>query len=109
MPPLDTDFLTLDWSEIPEEVHLGERGTAYWRVRQFGNVRVRIVRYSAGYFADHWCKRGHVLHVLSGELHTELEDGRSVVLKPGMSYVVKDDGTAHRSSTQAETMLFIVD
>jgi hypothetical protein len=106
---LNTDFVTLDWTAIPEEVHAGESGTAYWRVQQFGDVRVRIVRYTQGYRADHWCRRGHVLHVLEGRLHTALEDGRSVLLERGMTYVVQDNGTAHRSSTDVETTLFIVD
>lgn len=74
-----------------------------------GNIRVRIVEYSLGYFADHWCKRGHVLFVLEGELVTELEDGREFMLTPGTSYHVAEDINPHRSHTEKGAKLFIVD
>lgn len=47
---------------------------------EMGNIRVRIVEYSPGYTADHWCNKGHVLLVLEGELYTELSDGSKVRL-----------------------------
>lgn len=99
----------IDWSAIERTEHAGEQGTAWWRTRQFGNVRVRMVDYSPGYRADHWCKKGHVLLCLAGELSTELEDGRCVVLKPGMSYQLADGLEPHRSFTAAGATLFIVD
>ena len=68
-----------------------------------------MVEYSAGYLADHWCKKGHILLCLEGELHTELEDGRQFVMTPGMSYQVADGAEAHRSSTTTGARLFIVD
>ena len=75
-----------------------------------GNLRVRLVEYSAGYMSDHWCDLGQVLHVLEGELDSELRDGRILKLRPGMSYQVSDHGdAAHRSSTQTGAKLFIVD
>ena len=82
---------------------------AYWRTCNFGALRVRMVEYSPGYLADHWCHKGHVLLCLEGELHTELEDGRLFVLKPGMSYQVADGAEAHRSSTAVGARLFVVD
>lgn len=109
MLPVPPTFHEIDWSDVPEELHPGESGAAYWRTKIAGDLRLRMVRYTAGYVADHWCTRGHVLHVLSGELRTELEDGRHVLLKPGMGYVVGDNGAAHKSSTVEETTLFIVD
>ncbi|HVO90326.1 MAG TPA: DHCW motif cupin fold protein [Casimicrobiaceae bacterium] len=102
-------FGSTDWSTIPATEHKGLRGSATWRTRQFGAVRVRMVEYSPGYFADHWCSKGHILLCLEGELHTELQDGRSFVLKPGMSYQVADNTDAHRSHTDAGAKLFIVD
>jgi hypothetical protein len=68
-----------------------------------------MVTYSPGYLADHWCAKGHILLCLDGELHTELADGRTVVLRPGMSYQVADDAAPHRSSSPAGATLFIVD
>ncbi len=102
-------FATTDWSTIEPSAHKGETGTAYWRTRQFGAIRVRMVEYTPGYRADHWCSKGHVLLCLEGELHTELRDGRRFVLKPGMSYQVADNAEAHRSSTPGGAKLFIVD
>ena len=92
-------FCTTNWAEIAPTEHKGERGVARWHTRQFGDLRVRMVEYSAGYKADHWCKKGHILLVLEGELRTELEDGRVVTLKPGQSYQVADGAEPHRSST----------
>jgi hypothetical protein len=102
-------FDTTDWSQVEPTEHLGESGTAYWRTRNFGDIRVRMVEYSAGYLADHWCSKGHILLCLEGELHTELADGRTFTLVPGMSYQVADNAEAHRSSTSSGAKLFIVD
>ena len=102
-------FGTTDWSEIPVTKHPGERGTALWRTREFGGIRVRMVEYTPGYLADHWCEKGHILLCLDGELRTELKDGRTVTLTPGTSYQVADGAEAHRSSTSVGARLFIVD
>ena len=102
-------FGTTDWSRIEQIKHPGERGFARWRTRQFGNIRVRMVEYSPGYLADHWCVKGHILLCTEGELHTELEDGRTFTLKPGMSYQVADHAEPHRSYTVPGATLFIVD
>ena len=102
-------FGTTDWSGVGATEHKGETGIAYWRTRQFGSIRVRMVEYTPGYLADHWCVKGHILLCLEGELHTELRDGRRFVLKPGMSYQVADKAEAHRSSAPAGAKLFVVD
>ena len=102
-------FATTDWSGVARTEHKGEQGVAYWRTLQFGSIRVRMVEYTPGYLADHWCSKGHILLCLEGELHTELQDGRQFVLKPGMSYQVADNAEAHRSSTQVGAKLFVVD
>ena len=102
-------FGTTDWSSIERTEHKGERGVAHWRTCNFGAIRVRMVEYSPGYLADHWCVKGHVILCLEGELRTELEDGRTFILRPGMSYQVADNEEAHRSSTELGAKLFIVD
>ena len=102
-------FGTTDWSSIERTEHAGERGKAYWRTREFGGIRVRMVEYSPGYVADHWCSKGHILLCIEGELTTELRDGRTFVLRPGQSYQVADGAEAHRSFTNAGARLFIVD
>ena len=102
-------FDTTDWSAIEPTHHAGESGSATWRTREVGGVRIRMVEYSPGYQADHWCRKGHVVLVLEGELETELEDGRRFVLRPGMSDQVADGDNAHRSSTRTGARMFVVD
>ena len=102
-------FATVDWSRVPVTEHPGETGTARWRTVEVGNIRVRMVDYSPGYRADHWCSRGHVLLVLAGELTTELADGTTHILTAGTSYHVAEDAAPHRSFTDGGATLFIVD
>jgi quercetin dioxygenase-like cupin family protein len=102
-------FGTTDWSTVERTEHPGARGMAIWRTRQFGGIRVRMVDYSPGYEADHWCSKGHILLCLEGELLTELEDGRTVTLTAGISYQVADGAVPHRSVTATGARLFIVD
>lgn len=106
-------FSTVNWAEIERTKHLGDHSIAYWRTQFFGpeenRIRVRMVEYSAGYVADHWCEKGHILLVLQGELHTELSDARTFTLTSGMSYQVADHAEAHRSRTETGALLFIVD
>ena len=105
----DIPFGTTDWSSVEPIAYPGDAGVATWRTRQFGEIRVRLVDYSPGYVSDHWCEKGHIILCVDGELHTDLRDGRSFTLKPGMSYQVADNMEPHRSSTAAGAKLFIVD
>jgi quercetin dioxygenase-like cupin family protein len=105
----DIPFGTTDWSAVERTEHKGETGTAWWRTRHFGAIRVRLVEYAPGYLADHWCVKGHILFCVEGELETELKDGRKFVLKPGMSYQVADNAEPHRSFTAIGAKLFVVD
>jgi len=105
----DVPFGVTDWTSVPTTEHKGETRTAWWRTIEIGNIRVRMVEYSPGYLADHWCSRGHVLLVLEGELVTELKDGSTHVLRAGHSYQVADDAMPHRSRTSGGAKLFVVD
>ena len=105
----DIPFGTTDWAGVAPTRHPGKRGFAEWRTRHFGSIRVRMVEYSPGYVADHWCSKGHILLCMSGELHTLLQDGRQYVLQPGMSYQVADGAEAHMSRSPTGATLFIVD
>jgi hypothetical protein len=102
-------FAAIDWEPIARVAHPGATGEAIWRTIELGNLRVRRVEYSAGYLADHWCRRGHVLFVIDGVLVTELQDGREFTLTAGMSYHVADGAEPHRSRTEVGASLFIVD
>ncbi len=102
-------FEAVDWTQIRGERHPGESGYAEWKVRQCGDIRVRVVEYSPGYKADHWCSKGHILFCLEGSMMTELKDGRKFELRKGMSYHVEDDNYPHNSYTESGATLFIVD
>lgn len=102
-------FGTTDWALVPRTEHKGEGALAFWRTQNFWQSRVRLVDYTPGYRADHWCLKGHILLCVKGELHTELADDRRFTLKDGMSYQVADDAEAHRSSTECGARLFIVE
>lgn len=105
----DIPFGFTDWGSVEATEHPGSSGKAIWRTRQFGDIRVRMVEYTPGYQADHWCEKGHILLCLEGRLETELADGRKFVLTPGVSYQVADHAEPHRSSTSIGARLFIVD
>ena len=102
-------FSTSDWSDIEETVHEGTQGEAIWKTTYINDVRVRLVKYSAGYIANHWCSKGHIIYCVEGEMETELQDGRKFPLREGMMYTVGDNTDAHKSSTAEGCTLFIVD
>jgi hypothetical protein len=102
-------FQTIDWATIPKTEHRGESGVAYWQTLQFQGLRIRIVEYSKGYIADHWCEKGHIVHCLEGEVVNEQQNGVSSVLTQGMSYVVSDELSSHRSVTENGVKLMIID
>ncbi len=102
-------FQTIRWESIPKTEHLGENGIAYWQTFQLPGLRIRIVEYSKGYLADHWCKKGHIVHCIEGEFVSELQTGERVTLAKGMTYVVSDELSSHRSSTLNGVKLLIID
>jgi hypothetical protein len=106
---VDIPFQTVDWLKVEPTEHAGEQGMALWMTKQHGDIRVRMVEYSRGYVADHWCSKGHFILLLEGELVTELQDGRVFTMEPGMSYHVADGQPPHRSRTESGAKLFIVD
>ena len=102
-------FQNIDWSKIEKVEHKGETGTAWWQTLQFPGLRIRIVQYSKDYFADHWCRKGHIVHCLEGEFITELENGVKTKLSKGETYIVSDELSSHRSISQKGVKLMIVD
>lgn len=102
-------FQTIDWSKVEKTEHKGESGIAYWQTIQFDGLRIRIVEYSPGYVADHWCEKGHIVYCLEGQVVNELKGGAKNILTPGMSYVVSDDLSSHRSVTTTGVKLLIID
>ena len=102
-------FQTIDWNQISKTEHLGETGKAHWQTIQLGNLRIRKVTYSENYIADHWCRKGHIVHCLEGDFISELENGEKFSLSKGMTYIVSDDVSSHRSITTKGVELLIID
>ena len=102
-------FQTIDWSKIEKTKHQGETGTSCSQTIEFAGLRIRKVSFSAGYLADHWCQKGHIVHCLEGEFMTELENGEQLQLSKGMTYIVSDDLSSHRSISNKEVTLLIID
>lgn len=105
----DIPFQLFDLANSVPETHPGITGTAFWRTVQRGGIRVRIVEYTPGYLADHWCKKGHVVFVLEGSFESELNDGSRHTLAKGMCYIVADNTGEHRSYSKDGVTLLIVD
>lgn len=102
-------FQVIDWANVPATEYPGDPGMAHWQTVQFPGLRMRIVRYSGGYLADHWCQKGHIVHCLEGAFMTELEGGERFLLTAGHSYIVSDGLSSHRSHSEAGVVLLIVD
>ena len=109
MKNLNIPFQTIDWKVIPKVEHKGETGASYWQTLQFNGLRIRIVEYSVGYLADHWCQKGHIVHCLEGEFISELRNGEKFILTKGMTYVVSDELSSHRSISEIGVKLMIID
>lgn len=102
-------FQTIDWSSVEKVEYKGETGTAFWQTKQFDGLRIRLVEYSKGYLADHWCEKGHIVHCLEGDFITELSTGSKQTLSKGETYVVSDNLSSHRSYSENGVKLLIID
>ena len=102
-------FQTIDWTKIPATEHKGTSGTSFWRTLEFAGLRIRMIEYSADYLADHWCSKGHIVHCLEGAFMSELQTGESKVQTAGMTYIVTDDASSHRSYTEHGAKLLVID
>ena len=102
-------FQTIDWSSVERTENKGETGIAYWQTIQLEDIRVRMIEYSAGYLADHWCQKGHIVYCLEGDFISELETGEAFLLTKGMTYIVSDNLSSHRSVTKNGVKLLIID
>ena len=109
MNPNNIPFQITDWSKIQATEHKGETGIATWRTLQFGDLRIRMVEYSANYKADHWCEKGHIIYCVEGEMITELSSGEELRMTTGMTYQVSDELSSHRTYSKWGVKLFIVD
>ena len=106
---MNIEFQAINWDSIDTTEHKGETGTFLRKVLQFEGLRIRIVEYSKGYLAHHWCKKGRFVHCLEGEFISELENGGFYRLSKGMSYIVSDNLSSHRSFSRDGVKLLIID
>ncbi|WP_310381520.1 DHCW motif cupin fold protein [Flavobacterium sp.] len=106
---MNIPFQTINWSNIEKTEQKGETGIAYWQTMQYAGLRVRKVEYSKNYLADHWCQKGHIVHCLEGEFVSELKNGEQFKLSKGMTYIVSDDLSSHRSIAAKGVVLLIID
>ncbi len=102
-------FQLIDWNGAEITRHEGESGIAVWRTVNFPGLRIRIVEYSKGYIADHWCRKGHIVYCLEGSLCSEGEYGQRYELSEGTTYIVSDDLSSHRSVSTNGAKLLIID
>ncbi len=102
-------FQTIDWTNVPKEEFKGATGTAYWQTIQFNGLRIRIVEYTKGYVADHWCRKGHIVHCMEGEFISELQNNEKFEMIKGMTYIVSDELSSHRSISKNGVKLLIID
>jgi mannose-6-phosphate isomerase class I len=102
-------FKVINWNTIEKTENKGLQGASTAQALHFPGLKLRIVSYSPGYLADHWCTKGHIVHCLQGEFVTEHENGQTFTLKEGMTYIVSDDLSSHRSKTISGVKLLIID
>jgi hypothetical protein len=102
-------FQNINWDLIEKVEYPGTFGTSYWQTLQFGDIRLRTVTYTAGYLADHWCSKGHIVHCLKGSFISELDSGEKIELIKGQSYIVSDEASNHRSFSEKGAVLLIID
>jgi hypothetical protein len=102
-------FQVINWDQITKTQHAGTTGMAFWQTLQFAGLRIRMVAYTPGYLADHWCGKGHIVHCLEGDFVSELENGEAFSLTAGMTYIVSDHLSSHRSVSKNGVRLLIID
>lgn len=102
-------FSITDFDNIEPEIKKGETGLAEWRIVHRDDVRIRLVTYSPGYLADHWCEKGHIIFCVDGEMETELANGSKHILSKNNMYTVGDHSDAHRTYSENGCVIFIVD
>jgi len=102
-------FEKIDWNIIPKIEFPGENGSSFSQTIEFEGLRIRIVEYQNGFLANHWCKKGHIVHCLQGEFIIKLENGDEKNFNQGTSFVVSDNLSSHLSISESGAKLLIID
>ena len=102
-------FAVIEWDQLTESSQIGATGMSSSRTMQVGDLRVRLVRYSPDYLADHWCDLGHLGHVLEGDVVLELRDGSEYTVTAGMTFQIPSREAPHRVASRGGARVLIVD
>lgn len=102
------DFL-IDWENLPEERSAGLTGFATIRTQQTDNLKIRLLTYSEGYEADHWCTKGHIITVQEGSLFIDFKDGSSMTVDKGKVSVLGENNDPHKARTVEKAVVLIID
>lgn len=110
MQIISEPYSVIDWDNIPIEKQSGEKGFVWTRTFKTESIRIVLVEYSPDFKADHWCCRGHIMHLLDGEISIELKDGSVIRLIKGMSCCFSDNNAiAHKPFTGKGAFLLVID
>lgn len=99
----------IEWEKVLSEKIIDKNGFAISKTQMIDGIRIRLVEYSVGYFADHWCEKGHIIFVVEGELIIEHKDHSTCTVTKGMSYLVGDNSLTHRAKSISGAKVFVVD
>ena len=102
-------FKGVDWKGVVKVEYPGTTGTSFWQTLSFAHLRIRKVEYSSGYIADHWCPKGHIAHCLEGSFDCEIQGDMTFRVEKGMSFVVSDELSSHRSVSKSGAIVLIID
>lgn len=103
-------FQTTDWQNLPATQHVGETGFVLMKTVWLDHIKIRQIKYSANYKADHWCSKGHIIYCLNGEYELHLKDGSIHKFSQGMGYQTFDNAeNPHMAVSKNGCLLFVVD
>jgi len=90
MSPFKVDFDSMEWQS--------NRQGARFKLFQEGSRQLRLVEFTAGEGAPHWCSQGHIGFVLSGALKIDVA-GKVISFAEGDGiFLPSGDSSAHRAT-----------
>ena len=91
MSEFKVDFASMDWQSLREG--------ARYKLFQQGSRQLRLVEFTSGEVAPHWCDQGHIGFVLSGALDIDF-GGRIVSFKEGDGiFIPSGQSSAHKATS----------
>ena len=106
----DVSYSLIDWQNVESTEVKGITGHAFWKTKKFNDLRIRIIEKSPGYRADHYCKKGHVIYVIDGEMVIDFENGEKFSVSAGQTVFLGDDPEfGHSTFTENGIKYFIID